>query len=339
MKRWTIGFVVAMVAVAAPWAAALAATPVASPAAATANPGQGLEISPPVLELNADPGQTVTAVIRVRNVSSGTLVATGKADDFGASGEDGKPKLLLDETSATRYSLKFWVASVPTLILATQELKTATVQIVVPKDAEPGGHYGVIRFTGTPPNLQGTGVSLSASVGTLVLLRVSGAITDSVKVASFTTNQAAVPADASHKAQPAGLTSSFFEHGPINFVLRIQNDGTVHEQVKGNIVVKNTFGKTVATVTVNPDGGNVLPGTIRRFEQSMANKRMFGYYKATFTGSYLDDNHKLASTVSFWVIPWKLILLIILGIAILIWLLRLAFRRYNAFIIAQARKR
>ena len=325
--KWRIaGFITVAAILVMPLGMAKAATP-APTGASTASPGEGLEISPPVLDLTADPGQTVTATIRVRDVSSGELIATGTADDFGASGdESGKPKLLLNENGETRFSLKYWIPTVPTLTLAPQELKTAVVTIKVPANAEPGGHFGVIRFTGTPPNLQGTGVSLSASVGTLVLLRVNGAVTDSLKVASLTANQ-------------NGHTHSFFEHGPISFTLRLQNAGTVHELPKGSIVVTNMLGHSVGKVDINPNGGNVLPDSIRRFDVAVAKKQLFGRYTATYSGTYLDDNHRITGKVTFWVIPWKLLLLILAGLLVLVWLFRVLLKRYNAFIISQAKRR
>ncbi|HUC19877.1 MAG TPA: hypothetical protein VMR98_00060, partial [Candidatus Polarisedimenticolaceae bacterium] len=170
-----------------------------APSAAAA---QGLEISPPVIEVKADPGQTLTLQIRLRDVSSGPLVVRAGADDFGAKGENGDPQILLDEEEATRYSLKFWVQPLPSFSLVPQEVKTIPVKIVVPANAEPGGHYGVIRFTGTPAALEGTGVSLTASIGALVLLRVSGEITEQLKAVDFYTSK---------EAKKAG----FFETGPI----------------------------------------------------------------------------------------------------------------------------
>jgi hypothetical protein len=160
------------------------ATP--TPAPASGSPGQGLEISPPVIELQADPGQTVTTEIRVRNVTKGELIAKSKVDDFGAgTDETGQPQLLLGETGASRYSLKFWIGQVPDIDLAPSELKKTQVVITVPRNAEPGGHFGVVRFTAVPPSLQGTGVALSASVGALVLLKVSGPISDQLSVEEF----------------------------------------------------------------------------------------------------------------------------------------------------------
>ncbi|HEY2004531.1 MAG TPA: hypothetical protein VGH44_05460 [Candidatus Saccharimonadia bacterium] len=337
MRKWfvrtLIGGLLASVAVVPfAWAA-----PSQSPAApANGSAGQGLEISPPVIELSADPGQTVTTEIRVRNVTKGVLIAKGRTDDFGAgSDESGQPKLLLDETGATRYSLKYWVSGVPDLTLAPQELKTATVTIKVPANAEPGGHFGVVRFTAVPPELQGTGVSLSASVGTLVLLRVSGAVTDNLSVAEFSAGQTMKDAKT---GAINWVTKTFFEHGPVDFLVRLKNGGTVHEKAQGSITVKDTFGKKVATVNVNVNGGNVLPDSIRRFQQTLDQKQLFGHYTASLAMTYAGGK-ALNASLAFWVIPWKLILLLIVGLVVLIWLLRLALRRYNEHIIAQARRR
>jgi hypothetical protein len=308
-----------------------APAPVPSGATTNGSMGQGLEISPPVIELSADPGQTVTASIRVRNVTSGQLIAKGKADDFGAGNdESGQPKLLLDETGATRFSLKYWVSGVPDLRLAPQEIKTTTVTIRVPKDAEPGGHFGVIRFTAVPPDLEGTGVALSASVGTLVLMKVKGEIIEKLSLAEFSSWRNLGKTD----ARKAG----FFEHGPVGFVVRLKNEGSVHEKAKGNIEISNTFGKKIATIPVNERGGNVLPDSVRRFEQSLETKQLFGRYTAKLILTY-SNGKKLEGVMKFWVIPWKLILLVIVGLVVVVLLLRLGLRRYNEHIIAQARKR
>ncbi len=327
MRKWLLSGVVGALGLAlafSPWVAT--AAPAASSTSTSGSAGQGLEISPPVIELSADPGQTITTQIRVRNVTKGELIAKGVADDFGAgSDESGQPKLLLDETGATRYSLKFWVSGVPDLDLAPQELKTATVRIAVPKNAEPGGHFGVVRFTAVPPDLNGTGVALSASVGSLVLLKVSGAITEKLSVQEFSSWQ-------NKKAH------GFFEHGPVDFLVRVKNEGSVHEKAQGTIVVTDTFGGKVATVLVNDKGGNVLPDSIRRFDETLANKQLFGHYTAKLAMTYAGGK-KLSGSLSFWVVPWKLLLLVTLGLLVLFFLLRLGLRRYNAHIIAQARRR
>ena len=293
MRKW---FVRSLIAFAG---AVFMAAPVTA-APATGSPGQGLEISPPVIELTADPGQTVTATIRVRNVTQGILIAKGKADDFGASNDEGgQPKLLLDETGATRYSLKYWVPNVPDMQLAPGELKTTKISITVPANAEPGGHFGVIRFTAVPPDLQGTGVALSASVGSLVLLKVSGPVTEKLSLAEFATTKGATK-------------TSFFESGPVDFLVRIKNEGSVHEKAQGSITVTGGLGQKLNPVPVNDKGGNVLPDSIRRFEQTLKNRQLFGHYTAKLTLTY-GGKQKLEQSIGFWVVPWKLLLLALIG--------------------------
>ncbi len=304
-------------------------------APSSGSPGQGLEISPPVIELQADPGQTITTSINIRNVTQGVLIAKGKADDFGAgTDESGQPKLLLDETGATRYSLKYWVSGVPDLTLAPQELKKNTIRIVVPANAEPGGHFGVVRFTAVPPNLEGTGVALSASIGALILLKVSGTITEKVSLAEFSASQThkdKVNGDVVHKG-------SFFEYGPVDFLVRVKNEGSVHEKVQGSIKVTDMLGHTTGTVAVNDKGGNVLPDSIRRFEESLGKKQLFGHYTAALTLNYASGK-TLSAKMGFWVIPWVLLLLVLAGLVVLVFVLRLAVRKYNEHIISKARRR
>ena len=52
-------------------------------------PGQGLEISPPLIERSVDPGQSLTLNIKLRNITKSALVTTGSVDDFVAQGEEG----------------------------------------------------------------------------------------------------------------------------------------------------------------------------------------------------------------------------------------------------------
>jgi hypothetical protein len=328
MRRWIGGVSCATLAAFMGGGFALAASaPTASP---NSTPGQGLEISPPVIELTANPGQTLTTQIRVLNVTTGTLLVKGEADDFGAgSGEDGSPEILLHEQGATRYSLKYWISGVPDLQLAPQEIKSVPVTIHVPANGEPGGHYAVVRFTGVPAGLNGTGVSLSASVGALILLRVNGPITEKLSTVQFS---------AGTQGKTAWTSKSFFEYGPIDFLVRLQDQGTVHELPQGSITVKNMLGSTVGTVVVNPLKGNILPDSIRRFVQTLHKKALFGYYTASLSLTYAGGK-TLKSSTSFWVIPWLLILLVLVGLVVFVYLLRVGIKKYNEHIIAMARRR
>lgn len=300
------------------------AAPTSVPAAA-ANNGQGLEISPPVIQLSANPGQTVNVAIKLRDITSGPLVVTGKADDFGAKDETGNPQILLDETGASRFSLKYWIKSVPSLTLQSQQEQSLSIPINVPANAEPGGHYGVIRFTGLPPSVSGTGVSLSASLGALVLLRVAGAITERLENTQFFASQNGHP----HR---------FFEYGPVTLTERIHNAGNVHVEPAGSVKVYNLFGHQVAQMGVNQKAGNVLPDSIRRFDQTLAKRHLFGRYRATYNVVYGASKQHLSATMTFWVIPWRAIIIILVILIAIGLAARAGIRRYNRHIIERARR-
>lgn len=317
---------------------ALAAT--ATPTTNPSTNGQALEIAPPVIYLPSTagqsiaPGQSVKTQIFLRNVSKGNLIVTGQANDFVASGEDGTPKLLVgnDSDVVSQYSLKDWVSPPENLLLVPREIKSMTITVNVPKNASPGGHYGVIRFTATPPELQGTGVSLSASLGALILLTVSGDIKENVTVKEFSVNH-------------NNKTGKLFESGPLTFVERFQNSGNVHEQPTGQVAITDMFGKKFASVNVNLPPKSVLPGSIRKFESSLdstviGNKKLFGRYRASLSVTYGSGSNKktLTSAFSFWIIPYRLIAVVIGLLVVGFFVLRFLIRRYNRAVLNRANK-
>lgn len=284
--------------------------------------GQGLEISPPLSEIKANPGQTVVTKLKVRNVTSETLVVKAEVNDFTAAGEDGQPKLLLEEGEVSPYSIKDWITTISELTLAPKEQESVTIKMAVPNSASPGGHYGVVRFTGSPPGLEDSGVSLSASIGTLILVNISGDVTEQATIEEVYASQ-------------NGAKRSLFEYGPITLVERIKNTGNVHIKPSGTIRVTNMFNREVASYSFNEAGGNVLPDSIRKFEQKLDKKLLFGRFKIQADIVYGSDNKIISDSASFWVIPYKVIAMIIAGIILLIFFIR----KYNKFIVRRSKGR
>ena len=294
-------------------------------------PGQALEIAPPVLNLTADPGQSIQANISIRDVSTSAVVVTSEVNDFTANGEDGTPKLLLEEAETSPYSLKAWVAPIPQLTLKPRQIESLPVTIRVPANAAPGGYYAVIRFTASAPELKDTGVSLSASIGTLVLLRVNGDAKEDMSVEQFTTSK-------------DGTVGTLFDAAPLDFIVRVRNKGTVHQQPVGRVVVKDMFNNHIANVNVNLARANVLPGSVRRFEAPLdkaviGDRWLFGRYTADLTVTYGTNGDTTTSSMSFWIIPYKLIAIVVLVMLVLFFVLRIALKRYNDYILGQTRGR
>jgi len=291
--------------------------------------GQALEIAPPVVSLTADPGQTITTQISLRDISGGDLVVTGEINDFIANGEDGTPKILLNDSEVSPYSIKSWISPLPELSLKPKQIENLPVTIIVPENAAPGGYYGVVRFTGTPPELKGTGVSLTASLGALILLRVNGDVKENITIEEFSVNK------------DGGKSGTLFETTPLQFIERFKNNGNIHEKPVGQITITDMFGKKVAAVNVNLQTYNILPNSIRKFDQPLdssviGNKILFGRYTADLKVAYGTDKQVLTQTITFWVIPYTLIGFIIILIVSGFIGLRYAVKRYNQHIRNQA---
>lgn len=293
--------------------------------------GQALEIAPPVLTLSANPGQTINAQIDLRDISNSPLVVTGTVNDFSAKDENGNPNINLDTAEPSPYSIRPWLQPLAQLNMKSKELQKLPIVIKVPANASPGGYWGVIRFTATPPNMDQTGVSLSASLGSLIFVRVNGDAKENMSVAGFYTTEPG-----------RDTAASLFESTPINFVLRIQNNGNVQEQPYGQIIVTDMFGRAAAAVNMNLERRNVLPGSIRKFtapldKGALGTSTLFGKYTAKITMNYGPKSQTTSATLTFWIIPYRLIIIIIVGLILLFFIIRALIRNYNRRITRRVR--
>jgi len=130
------------------------------------------------------------------------------------------------------------------------------------------------------------------------------------------------------------------------FYERLKNEGNVHEQPRGQISIKDMFGQKIANLNVNLENRNVLPGSTRKFEQPLdetviGNRMLFGRYTADLEITYgsAENRQTMTSQLSFWVIPYKLIAGILLGLVALFFILRIAIKRYNDRLLSQSRGR
>lgn len=251
----------------------------------------GLIISPPIKEMTTQPGAPFSDVIRVTNPNSSTALKIDVTiEDFQAQGEDGQ-QTFIEPNSNNTFSMGNWISVDKSFTLKGDETKEIPYTVNVPKNAEPGGHYGVIFFSPSllnPETLTGSGVMAVPKVGSLLLVNIPGDIKYSGKIAEF------------------GISKKLYidSKNTISFLTRFQNLSSSHVKPHGDIVITNTLGKNVATIPVNDKLGNVLPDSIRRFENQWQNKYGFGLYKANINLIF-GDNQTVSAVLSFWIIPWK----------------------------------
>jgi hypothetical protein len=301
---------------------------------------QALTVSPVKIELQGDPGQTLTADFRLLNEQDKTLNFYGSVANFEAEGESGTPNFVSNDTD-----LASWIhlnpgeeGEDPTVItLNSKEEITRTFTVDIPGDATPGGHFAAL-FWATNPASETEGVAVGAKVGILVFLSVNGDFDQGGDLLSFDTTDA----------------QRFFTSLPITFEYRFQNTGADRVVPEGTLELKNTLGWTAEVLTVNGGQNNVLPASIRKFEEtwgtvdetlnsgfwSQVQKEWedfaMGYYSATLNLTYGPDESLATSALNFWIFPWELLTVLVLGFLIALSLFVTLIRRYNRWIIQSA---
>jgi len=295
--------------------------------------GNGMRVSPVHTDLTMTPGTNTTLDVYVTNVTNSKATFEAIINDFTASGDEtGNPAVILDPTkSAPSHGLKQYIAPIANFTLNPGEQKDVKAVISIPRNAAPGGYFGAVRFAvaNTAP---GKNVSLSASVATLVLVKVSGNIAEQMSIASL---------DARAKDKPHGL---FTSNKNIDAVVRFQNEGNVQEQPFGKILVKDIHGKTIGTYDVNntTPAGNVLPGSIRKFTVPLKGIGKFGKYTLLGNFGYGSGGQLLTAKTTFYVVPIPVIItVLVLIVLILVGIFEVPrlIKRYNQRILRQAGRR
>jgi hypothetical protein len=284
------------------------------------NAAAGLQISPALVELNGEPGKSYVLKEKVTNVTNSDLNYTTTVDDFGAKDESGAAKLLPRGDVPVSASMIGWVAAPASFTLVGKEVRTLSITVTIPQNAEPGGHYGVLSFQGTKPKTSQNSVAIQASTGLLMLVRVAGTVDEDLQLTTLS-------------SEKDGKQSSIFENTPITFVTRLQNKGNIHVKPSGTITITDMFGRLVDTLKVNNDLSNVLPNSIRRFESTLTKDWMFGRYSAELTIGYGTKGQVVQGQIMFWVIPWKIVATILLVLVTLIFIVWRMIKVYNRHII------
>jgi hypothetical protein len=254
------------------------------------------------------PGEIINKTVEVTNTSDAPKTLYPYFRDFVADGELGVPRLV---NIGSEEGLGGWIQLGQDQIdFKPQEKKTVSFNIKVPDNASPGGHYGAILFGTKPPDLRlesedkGAAIATAQQVACLLLFQVAGDIKEDARIREFKTDR-------------SWYSSPFV----IGFNIRIENLGNVHIKPRGTVRITDMFGKEINNIRINDQSSNVLPSSIRRFEEKWEGKRGFGLYKASLGLTYGNAVSKggigmqsMFSEVTFWILPWGTIIPVVLGL-------------------------
>lgn len=295
-----------------------------------------LTVSPAKIEIAADPGSTVTGEISLYNEQGEAKMFYTSFENFESRGDTGAPYFIGAEEG-----LATWINADADVVLAAGERSVVPYSITIPDDTKPGGYFAAIFFGTQPPATAGGGeVSVGGKIGILVLLSVSGEIEDKAGINSFTT---------------AG-ERRMFSSLPVAFEYVFNNTGGDRIVPRGEITIKNTFRVVSETLIANEHKGSVLPNSTRRFttvwteDATKEDKGFlgtvvaqlkdfrFGWYTANLSMVYGESAQLVAASYSFFIIPWQLLLLVVLIVAVVWFLFKVWIARLRRQILAEAKR-
>lgn len=301
-----------------------------------------LSISPVRVEVNGNPGETIEKETTLINDSdSSEIIYYSSYANFEASGDSGNPSFV-----ESNNDIATWMFVPASISLKPKESKKVNLKIEIPKNAEPRGHFGAV-FWGTTPSNSGSGVSIGAKTGILVLLSVNGDVKEAGGLVDFVLKD----------------KKTFYNTLPVSFIYRFRNDGGDRIKPVGKITMRDLFYIPEDRINANSTSGNILPDSTRRFEVDwIKNPRAkdyvapsgaigkffdqalyqwrnyaFGPYFAQLDLLYGTNATRVKETVFFFVFPWQLLICLAIILFIVLWGGKKLIRRYNRYIIQKAR--
>jgi hypothetical protein len=324
--------------------------------------GVDLTTSPIATSMNGKPGTSATTTLQVQNNTSVAETIDIQLETFQAYGISGAPQIMPFAKSDPAPN---WVHFSQNPFTAQPGVWTSIKMTVnLPKTASLGYYYAVIF----KPQIGSTARQLGSTVkgGNAILVLVN-ATTANEHPAIQVTNFAA--------------DKKLYEYLPVNFSITVKNTGNIFLPPVGDIYISRSsnFSSPIDTISVNSSAGNVLPGTSRVFTgqwadgfplfvpktvdgQQLVNKRgqpeqvlrwnfantnklRFGKYYAELVLVYNNGDRDIPidATVSFWVIPWKilsvaLVVLVLTSVGLYVSGHKLAARTFNLSGRAKKRK-
>ena len=269
----------------------------------------GVQISPSRFDWDLEDGMEKTGVINLKNYSDETHEVDIAIEDFFVSDDSTEARFFVPNENHPLYAYDVinWIDCPKHVTLGPKEGKDISFTVKVPEKTPTGGYYGAAFFmnkahdaTGDPEGK--SKILVNQRVGTLLVMAVKGdePIRRSGELKTFQTSK------------------KVYLEKPVKFLAETMNSGNLQYKAFGKIEI-HKFGKKIDTIELVPR--MLYPGKIRRYERDWNfSSWSYGFYRAKFEMLSEDQEIRMVGEITFWVIPWKSTVSIIV-LLIIIWLI------------------
>jgi hypothetical protein len=287
-----------------------------------------LTVSPVSINLDTSPGVAKSVEIRVKNDAIGPEYLQIDLAKFVADETGARPRILDLEPGDV---FAEWISfSEEQFVVNAGEWKTIVVTFSPPADAALG-YYLTLLFNRIQ-DVTEVGVRQTTITGAPAILMLVNVDTPNAKkeiqLVDFATD------------------AGFYEYLPSKFTVTVENTGNIHVVPSGNIFIDRGNNRDVSIISVNTSGSTILAGSTRTYEVnwddgmpvwidkvdngqtvfdengntirqlswdlSKVDRLRIGRYTAHLLMVY-DNGERdvpIEASVSFWVVPWKLLLVL-----------------------------
>jgi len=295
---------------------------------AQSDEGFSLQVSPSPLVATIQPGTDSTLDLQIRNTNLSSQALKMGLRSFTIDSTTGQVKLG-DTPSADVLSMVSFES--PDFTLEAGQIFTQHIHIHTDKNKGFSYNFAITIAQQNPPAAAKGQSAIAGSVAIFTLITVNkpGAVRK-------------------FELDNLSVTKHSYEYLPAEISIKLKNTGNVNVQPVGSVFIQRHSDDTkpLATLAINDAGGYLLPGSSRTFTTSWSDgfphyedvktgdkttrkliwkgnalsKIRMGKYVAKVVAIY-DDGERdvpIMAEISFWVIPWRFILLVVAALGILL---------------------
>ncbi len=302
--------------------------------------GTSLRLSPSVLKVKLEAPTELNAPVSIENLTDQAVDLKTEFRLFKASAENnGQIEYLPTKDNKSNIfqhiALMDGDINLNTLTLGPRQKKNLTLRINIEDDEATQDYYFSVIYT----RIQDTAEPATAASEQHSISRVNAGIAMNVLLSIQNQNSNIATASIDEFSSP-----KYIEKGPLDFILKLRNNGSNYISAKGEIEITNMFGQLIGrvdlpatTVLANssrylatqdqritdnssritpPDQSSIISNKLLVPKALWQENFLLGFYKAIVKIETSPDDPVLTKTIHFIALPFRLITTFILTIIV-----------------------